>query len=116
MNEEDAIDTTAELPELPSSSPPAPAVAKCQHCSATAVLCAEHAGALVAQAFSEDESNRREGAARSAERKLRQGSTSSTHADDARELRHVLVRWFSQAGALAVAREMVRQLEQEVGG
>jgi len=80
----------------------APIVA-CRHCAAPAVLCEEHAGALVARAFSEDADNRRDFATGSLERNLRRTA-------DARAVADVLRRWFRDE-ALEVARDVVKQLE-----
>ncbi len=88
------------------------AAASCIHCAAPPVLCEEHAGALVAQAFSEDAANNRENAARGAERALRKGSHAATRTEDAQALRHVLVRWHGR-NATDVARELLRILEGE---
>lgn len=88
------------------------AAASCMHCAAPPVLCEEHAGMLVAQAFAEDAANAREGAARAAERALRRGSQGASRAEDATALRHVLVRWHGR-NAVEVARELVRILEGE---
>lgn len=82
----------------------------CRFCKKPPSLCEEHAGALVAQAFAEDSDNRRDAAARAAERELRRGADDPTA--DARAIRHVLVRWH-RSRALEVAREIVRLLETE---
>lgn len=80
----------------------------CLHCKAVPVLCEEHAGQLVAQAFAEDEENTLEQAARGVERSLRKSDANTPNR--AAAMREVLVRWFGR-GALNVAREIVKQLE-----
>ncbi len=88
------------------------AAASCTYCAAPPVLCEAHAAAMVAQAFTEDDANKRDQAARSAERALRRGSSGATRTDDATALRHVLVRWWGD-DAKAIAAELLRLLEAE---
>jgi len=101
----DEIETTAE-------AVPPRAAGLCEQCDRPAQLCETHAGALVAQAFSEEASNRREGAGKAAERQLRKGAREATHAEDATALRLVITRWWGDESS-AVARLIVGQLEQE---
>lgn len=82
--------------------------AKCRHCEAPPVLCEDHAGQLVAQAFAEDEQNTIEQAGRGVERALRKSDANTPNR--AAAMREVLIRWFGR-GALNVAREVVKQLE-----